>query len=46
MTKVQPLALIMVKIEDEEKKNGNIKEQNSKKNYKILMLNSQLKMDG
>ena len=40
------LALIMVKIEDEEKKNGNIKEQNSKKNYKILMLNSQLKIDG
>jgi len=39
-------ALIMVKIEDEENKNGNIKEQISKKNYKILMLNSQLKMDG
>ena len=39
-------ALIMVKIEDEEYKNGNIKEQISKKNYKILMLNSQLKMDG
>ena len=39
-------ALIMVKIEDEENKIGNIKEQISKKNYKILMLNSQLKMDG
>ena len=37
------LALIMVKIEEDENKNEHSKDKNMKKNYKILMLNTQVK---
>ena len=44
-SKGMELALIMVKINEEENKNENIKDKNLKKNYKILMLNTQVKTD-
>ncbi len=42
-SKGMELALIMVKIEEDESKNEHSKDKNMKKNYKILMLNTQVK---
>ena len=42
-SKGMELALIMVKIEEDENKNEHSKDKNMKKNYKILMLNTQVK---